>query len=170
MLVDAIRERMRANAAVFAALVAEVGEEQARWRPEPEQWSMLEVLNHLADEEVEDFRARLDATLNRPGTSWAPIDPQGWVRTRAYNDRSLAESLERFLSRRRESIDWLQGLAAPDWSLAYEHPKAGPISAGDLLTSWVAHDHIHIRQLNRLHRQYLVARMSRHSPEYAGRW
>ncbi|MGE0157911.1 MAG: DinB family protein [Gemmatimonadales bacterium] len=166
---DALRERLRANAEVLAAQVAGVGDEQARWKPDPAQWSILEVVNHLADEEVEDFRARLDATLHRPG-SWPPIDPQGWPLSRRYNERDLGESLDRFLAARAESLAWLDALVQPDWSLAYEHPSIGPISAADLLTSWVAHDHIHVRQLNRLHREWLLASLSDHSPRYAGRW
>jgi hypothetical protein len=167
---DVMSARLRANAEVLGALVAGVGEAQSRWRPEPGTWSILEVVNHLADEEVEDFRTRLDVTLHRPGTAWPPIDPQGAVGTRAYNERDLAESLDRFLSARRGSLAWLGGLVRPDWSLFYEHPVAGRITAGDLLTSWVAHDHIHIRQLNRLHREYLVSELSEHAPDYAGRW
>ena len=161
--VPAIRERLRANADVFAAQVAGVGEEQARWKPGPEQWSILEVVNHLADEEVEDFRARLDATLHHPGV-WPPIDPQGWPVSRRYDERDLTPSLGRFLQARADSLIWLDGLVDPDWSLAYRHPSIGPISAGDLLTSWVAHDFIHVRQINRLHRDWLVASLSDRSP------
>ena len=166
---SALRDRLRANAEVVAAQVAGVGGEQARWKPDPAQWSILEVVNHLADEEVEDFRTRLDATLHHRG-SWPPIDPQGWPASRGYNERALGESLERFLSRRAESLSWLDGLVEPDWSIAYEHPSIGSIRAGDLLTSWVAHDYIHIRQINRLHRDWLVSSLSAHSPRYAGRW
>lgn len=162
--------RLRANAEVLAALAVGVGGRQACWKPAPDAWSILEVVTHLADEEVEDFRTRLDLTLNRPGAPWPPIDPQGWVTARAYNEGELAVSLDRFLSARRDSLAWLGGLPSPDWSLAYDHPKAGRITAGDLLTSWVAHDHIHIRQLNRLHREYLVAELSGHAPDYAGQW
>jgi hypothetical protein len=162
--------RLRANAEVLAALVADVSEEQARWRPEATKWSILEVVNHLADEEVEDFRTRLDLTLHPSGRPWPAIDPQGWVTSRGYDARDLHESLQRFLAARRHSLAWLEGLAEPDWSLAYEHPEAGRITAGDLLTSWVAHDHIHIRQLNRLHREYLVSELSGHTPDYAGEW
>ncbi|HUF75186.1 MAG TPA: DinB family protein [Longimicrobiales bacterium] len=162
--------RLRAHGEVLAALVAGVSERQARWKPEPGKWSILEVVNHLADEEVEDFRTRLDLTLHGTGEAWPPIDPVGAVGARGHNDRELGVSLDRFLSARRDSLAWLGGLKRPDWSLVYEHPKAGPITAGDLLTSWVAHDHIHIRQLNRLHREYLVSELSGHSPDYAGRW
>jgi hypothetical protein len=162
--------RLRANARVITHLVSDISDEQARWRPEPAKWSTLEVVTHLADEEVEDFRARVDSTLNRPGAAWSPIDPEGWAVERRYNEGTLSESLDRFTRSRAESVDWLEGLVAPDWALAHEHPRFGPIRAGDLLTSWVAHDHIHIRQLNRLQREFLVASVSGYSPAYAGRW
>lgn len=167
---DAIKDRLRASAYVISAQVTGVGEEQARWKPNPSQWSILEVVNHLADEEVEDFRVRLASTLSRPLDSWSSIDPRRWVSERMYNDRSLAESLERFIVRRRESISWLEGLDAPDWSVGHDHPRLGRIRAGDLLTSWVAHDYIHIRQLNRLHRHFLVSSISEYAADYAGPW
>jgi hypothetical protein len=167
---DDLGARLRANADVFAALVVGVGEEQARWKPEPAQWSILEVVNHLADEEHEDFRTRLDLTLHRPDAEWPRIDPQKWVSERRYNERALGESMERFLARRRESLVWLGALVAPDWDRAHQHPRFGPIRAGDLMISWVAHDHIHIRQINRLQRDFLVASLPGDSPEYAGKW
>jgi len=165
-----ITARLEANADVFRALVSGVGDGQARWKPEPDQWSILEVVAHLADEEVEDFRSRVDRTLHRPDAPWDPIDPQGWAIERRYNEGSLAESLDRFLVSRKESVVWLEGLDAPDWTLAHEHPRFGPIRAGDLMTSWLAHDQIHIRQINRLQREFLVASLSGYSPDYAGRW
>jgi len=167
---DAITARLRANADVFAALVSGVGDGQARWKPEPDKWSILEVVAHLADEEVEDFRPRVDRTLHRPDAAWDPIDPQGWATERRYNEGSLSGALDRFLESRAESVDWLGRLGAPDWTLAHTHPRFGPIRAGDLMTSWLAHDQIHIRQINRLQREFLVASLSAYSADYAGRW
>ena len=147
-----------------------MSDQQARWKPGPAQWSILEVMSHLADEEVEDFRTRLDLTLHRPEAEWPRIDPQRWAVERSYNEGSLDESRNQFLLRRAETIGWLAGLAAPDWKSAHQHPRFGPITAGDLIVSWVAHDYIHIRQLNRLHREYLLASLPEHSPAYAGKW
>lgn len=75
-LPDAIA-RLSANVATFEHLLAGVSPDQARWKPDPLQWSILEVVNHLADEEVEDFRQRLELTLRDPKAEWPPIDPQG---------------------------------------------------------------------------------------------
>jgi hypothetical protein len=44
-------ERFSANRAVFEGLVNGVGPEQATWKPTANEWSILEVINHLYDEE-----------------------------------------------------------------------------------------------------------------------
>lgn len=163
-------DRLAANAEVFRHLLASVPKEQARWKPAPEKWSLLEVICHLADEERDDFRARLRATLQRPPAPWAPIDPVGWAAERRYNDRDLTRSLEEFLRERARTVEWLGGLGDVDLSASCEHPKAGRITAGDLLASWLAHDLIHIRQMTRLHYGYLAARAAPYSLEYAGAW
>ena len=168
--VELAADRLHSNAEVVAALLADVDDAQARWRPAPDHWSILEVVRHLADEEVEDFRTRLDLTLHHTGGSWPAIDPVGWVTSRGYNEGFLNDAKHRFFTRRGASVGWLRTLDRPELSRAYTHARLGPISAADLLVSWVAHDHIHIRQLNRLKRAFFVESMKQGSPDYAGPW
>lgn len=143
-------EKLGQNSATFLHLLAGISQEEAQWKPAPEKWSILEVINHLIDEELFDFKVRIDYTLNKPGESWPPIDPKGWVTERKYNERNLDESLENFLNARKESIEWLKTLNAPDLSKSYTHPKIGELKAGDLLVSWLAHDYLHMRQIANL--------------------
>jgi uncharacterized damage-inducible protein DinB len=163
-------DRLAANAEVFAALVRGVDQEQALWRPSEETWSILEVVNHLADEDAEDFRARIDLTLHRPGEPWPPNRPAEWPQERSYRERSLQESIDRFVEERARSVAWLRGLRDPDLECSFEHPPYPPIRAGDLLAAWLAHDLIHIRQITRLHFEYLELRAAPYRVEYAGRW
>jgi hypothetical protein len=51
--------RLTANVETVAAMVRGAPEAQARWKPTPEAWSILEVVCHLGDEEREDFRPLL---------------------------------------------------------------------------------------------------------------
>ena len=162
--------RLEANAGVFRHLLAGVAAEQARWKPSAEKWSLLEVVNHLADEERDDFRSRLDLTLHRPGEEWPPIDPPRWAIERRYNERELAASLQDFLREREASVAWLRGLRGFDAAAAHRHPVFGAIAAGTLAASWLAHDLIHIRQLTRLHYEYLRDRLGAEALEYAGPW
>lgn len=141
-----------------------------RVRPAPERWSMLEVVNHLADEEVFDFRARVESTLRDPSAAWPPIAPADWVRERDYQGRDPHESLQRFLTERARSLAWLRALDRPAWDNVYVHPKAGPLSARLLLANWIAHDLLHARQLLRLEWDLLRARVAPLSLDYAGPW
>lgn len=157
------------NAEIIRSALAGVSDEQGRWKPMPEDWSILEVINHLYDEEREDFRTRLDYTLHRPGEDPPGIDPQGWVTARAYNQRHLTESLQSFLRERQQSVAWLTGLVTPDWEKKYAHPQF-EINVGSLLASWLAHDFLHLRQLAALHYAWIKQTSEPFSVEYAGDW
>lgn len=162
--------RLAGQAAVIHRLCVDVTTPQARWRPHADAWSLLEVINHLADEEREDFRTRLDYLLHRPGEPWPPIDPAAWVRARDYNQREPTPSLARFTAAREESLRWLRGLALPDLDVAAVAPWGGPLRAGDLLAAWVAHDWLHIRQLVELHYAWTRRQQQPYRADYAGDW
>lgn len=161
--------RLSSSAETIASLARTVSDVQVRWKPAPEEWSILEVICHLYDEEREDFRTRVDFTLHKPDADWPPINPVGWVTERGYNQRDPAASLEAFLSERRKSLEWLRSLQNPNWEATHTNPR-GSMRAGDVLAAWVAHDHLHIRQLNQLHWQYLSQDVAPVSLEYAGGW
>lgn len=168
MNLDYFIGRLDKNRGVFESLVRGVKLEHARWKPSPDKWSMLEVINHLYDEEREDFRQRIKLVLadskERP-----PIDPQNWVLTRAYNERDLDTSLDNFFAERENSLTWLRQLSAANWQNSNEDPN-GPLTAGDLLASWLAHDFLHIRQLARLHWQYVEVIAEPYRTVYGGPW
>jgi hypothetical protein len=166
---DDLIAQMADNAQRIRALAEGVSDEQTRWKPDPDSWSLLEVVNHLLDEEREDFRVMLDLALYRPDQPRPRIDPGVWVTERGYNERDLAESLQGFLAAREESLVWLQGLSSPDWETVYEAPF-GPIRAGDVFASWVAHDLLHIRQLVELHWAHTTHRLRPYKVDYAGQW
>lgn len=157
------------NAERIRCLVEGMSDQDARWKPDADSWSIMEVINHLADEEEADFIVRLDYTLNRNIEPWPPIDPEGWVSERRYNERSLGESLRRFLSLRQHSWRWLKGLADPNWETVYNAPF-GPIRAGDIFAAWVAHDLLHMRQIIEVHWAFLNRKVTPYSVRYAGDW
>lgn len=163
-------ERLSTNRQVFEGFVRGTSLEQARWKPSSDKWSILEVINHLYDEEREDFRQRLDLVLTDPEQTWPRIDPQNWVTTRRYNERDLDTSLNNFFTEREKSLSWLSQLAAPNWQNRHEHPDGRAITAGDLLASWLAHDYLHIRQLAGLHWQYAGVIAEPYQTTYGGPW
>jgi uncharacterized damage-inducible protein DinB len=170
MDVQSFTTRFSGNLETIQSLVTGVSEEQIRWKPSPKGWSILEVVNHLYDEERGDFRKRLDYLLHRPGEAWPPIDTEGWAIEREYNKKDPEDSLEQFRLERQQSLSWLQGLGEIDWDQFHEHPKLGKMRAGDLLASWLAHDYLHMRQLVGLHHAYGVELGKPYDTAYAGGW
>ena len=161
--------QMANDAQSIRSLAYWVSQEQARWKPDPDSWSILEVINHLYDEERLDFRVRLEYILYRPGEPWPPIDPGVWVTSRAYNQRDPAESLHNFLAEREKSLAWLKTLDPLDWQVVSAAPW-GEITAGDMFAAWVAHDMLHLRQLIELHYAYTVRSVEPYTVIYAGEW
>jgi hypothetical protein len=157
------------NKQVFKTLLWGASEAEYRWKPTTEKWSLLEVVCHLYDEEREDFRARLKSTFEDPSKEWPKIDPPAWVSERNYRGQDYEEKLLNFLKERDTSLSWLESLQSPNWDTPYVHPKVGAVPAIRLLSNWVAHDYLHLRQIIRLKYEFLEAH-SNEPLDYAGAW
>jgi hypothetical protein len=157
------------NTAVFKDLFFGLTENEYRWREGEDKWNILEIVCHLYDEEREDFRKRLQSVLDDPQKSFEKIDPAGWVKLRGYDEQDFETVTGNFLHERLISINWLRSLKEPQWTNTYVHPQVGPMSAKFILTNWVAHDYLHIRQITRIKYNNLKS-ISGQSLDSAGNW
>lgn len=170
MKITYLAQQMSHHAEAIHQMTLNIGDKQARWKPTPDDWSILEVICHLADEEREDFRTRVRWALGGGVEPWHPIDPQGWISSRGYNQRELPVCVADFLAEREASLVWLARLHEPNWNLEYPKPWGGTIRAGDFMAAWVAHDLLHLRQLVELHYAWTTAQTQPYSVQYAGEW
>ena len=88
------------NVVAVQSMVKGIDDDQARWKPSPDDWSVVEVINHLVDEERDDFRARIQHLHSGATGPWPPIAPQQWAVERAYNQRDLGESIANYAHER----------------------------------------------------------------------
>ena len=168
---EALFQRLENSLRVFPLLLEDIPDADMRWNPPSDNWSLLEIICHLGHEEVDDFRARLKSTLEDPERAWSPIDPEKTVVDLAFNRRDVSESIQTFVSERTTSLQWLRktlDAGNVDWHVAYQHPQLGPIRAGDLLASWVAHDQLHVRQIAKRKYELTVRDAPTYSVDYAG--
>ena len=161
--------QLEQHARAIQAMTRGISADNARWKPGAEAWSILEVVNHLYDEERRDFRVRLDIILHRPHEAFPHINPPQWVIDEKYNERDLEASVQNFLDERANSLRWLAGLAPfnQDASLTNEF---GTVTAGEMFCAWVAHDVLHLRQLVALHYALVTQHAAPFILEYAGAW
>ncbi|MEM7455619.1 MAG: DinB family protein [Planctomycetota bacterium] len=149
MNIQKLIESMDRFQTILPVLLRELPIEDLRWKPESGNWSILEVLCHLHDEEKDDFRPRVQSILTDPSLPLVPWDPEGTAISRRYNEQDPESELNAFLAERRTSLEYLRGLERPDWSLAFDHPKFGPLTAGMVMAGWAAHDQMHLRQITK---------------------
>ena len=155
MTISYIINQLDKNQKVFKSLLANKSEEEYLWRPQPEKWCLQDIVCHLLDEERNDFFARVKHTLYTPVQEMTPIDPEGWVLEHDYSSQNYREVLEVFLNERRKSVIWLNKHVDAPWDNTHQHPKLGAMSAKLFLYNWLAHDYLHIRQINRYQYDYL---------------
>lgn len=169
MQFETLYQELTNSTRIMRSLFAGIDAGEARIKPDEQSWSILEVVCHLYDEEREDFREHLDFILNRQDEEWHRIDTEGWVTQRKYNEQSFEEMREKFFAERERSLAWLSGIQDSDWDIKYTTPYR-EMSAGEMLSSWVAHDNLHIRQLVELRRARIERITAPYKIEYAGDW
>ncbi len=164
-----IIHRLSHNAEAIRALVTSLSDEQAEWKPDPDTWSMKEVMAHVYNEERVDFRQHIKEILSQPQQPWGGLQPE-WLSV-----ESCHQALAGFLFEREASIAWLKELTVTDWDTIIQ-ATFGPsnevlkLSAGDVLTSWVEHDYLHLRQMVEVLHAWNVKQSSPYSLDYAGGW
>jgi len=166
---NSLYQELKNSTEMIRALLLGVTQEDAQVRPNPESWSILEVVCHLYDLEREDFREHLDFILYRQDEEYHAIDPQAWIMERNYNKQDFSEMQGKFFAERRKSLDWLKEISGSDWDITYTS-EYGSVSAGEMFSCWVAHDNLHLRQFVEL-RRARIERITKPYPiEYAGDW
>ena len=162
-------DQLQRNKFVFQGLLQGLPEELINWKPNPDHWNLLEIICHLYDIEREDFWVRLKHVLdNQPGKPPA-FDPLVWLKERNYAEQDFAMKLGGFLEERERSIERLLALENPQWTNFYAHSTLGNLDGNFFLANWLAHDYLHIRQINRLKYEFW-AQQCGEELKYAGNW
>ena len=169
MQVQDVIAELEKNKKVFVETLSKVTDELILWKNNPKDWSLLEIVCHLVDEEVLDFRARVVHTLKNPEQPLIPIDPIAWITMHDYAGQDFHQKLGEWENERDASIKILKENLDGDWQSKIDHPERGEITAYSFLCNWLAHDYHHIRQINRIKYNFLK-NTSGDSLSYAGNW
>jgi hypothetical protein len=165
-LLTAARAELARLPAVLTPLVAGLDAGMWRQRPAPAEWSPIEIVCHLRDEEVEDFGARVRVIVEG-GTAFSPIDPESRAVQRRYVDANPAAAMAALGERRAASVAYLETVDPARLTRAIEHPRTGRLSGLDLLAAWVAHDRLHLAQLTATLARLWADRWALFRTEYA---
>ncbi len=139
---------LEATPVILRGLMSEVTEEDARWKPAPDRFSIGEVLAHLSHSESHCYRARLDRFLSEEMPEFAPDDAQ--MHLELYKNGDAEEDFGHFEDQRETNVELLRGLPTDAGSRKARHQAVGEITLSQMLHEWALHDLGHIRQIAEL--------------------
>jgi hypothetical protein len=145
----------------FMDAVAGLTETQAKARPDPERWSVLDCVEHVATVEERflgwlEAAEKLDAPRVDKEKEWGLMArvPDRSVRVKAPDAvapagrfQTLAEALDRFNAGRARSIRFAEDRCDDLYCLAAAHPRFGPVNGVELLIITAGHSRRHAEQI-----------------------
>jgi DinB superfamily len=125
-------------------------DEAALRRPEaPGKWSVIEVIQHLADAElVIGFRTRMVLTEDQPELQG--YDQDGWARRLGYVEAPLDLALGQLRGLRAANTRLWRTLTPEQRQRTGLHSERGPESVDLMIRMMAAHDLVHRRQIDRI--------------------
>jgi hypothetical protein len=133
----------------LADRVRGVGEATLRQPEAPGKWSVIEVIQHLADSDlVASYRIKRVLSEDRPPLEG--YDQDRWAREFHYRDVSLDQALGQLRGLRTANLHLWGRLSPSQLGRVGLHSERGAESAGFLLRLMGAHDLVHRRQIDRI--------------------
>jgi hypothetical protein len=118
-------------------------------RPQPEKWSVREILSHLADDElVLGYRLRM--VLANPGCAIEGFDQAQWAKVLRYSSIEPARSVARFREIRQWNLDLMSRLSPEEWQRYGVHAERGRETPRDMALLYAGHDLNHAAQIRRI--------------------
>lgn len=140
---------LAATANKLDRLIAGISATELRRRPAPEQWSVNEIVAHLADAEIATaFRIRL--IVAAPGSTVVVYDQNQWVLSGHNDKRSPQNSLEVFRALRQGNLALLETLMPEQWTQYVIHSEPGQESIHRIVCTFAGHDIKHLKQIERI--------------------
>jgi hypothetical protein len=124
--------------------------DRALRRPEaPGKWSVIEVIQHLADSDmVAGYRTRMMLSEDRPPLQG--YDQDRWASELHYRDVDLRQALDQLRGLRSANLSLWKSLTPAQLERVGLHTERGAESVGFLLRLMGAHDLVHRRQIDRI--------------------
>src|SRR5215468_8532745 len=101
-------DMLAATPEILRGLMCEISEDDARWKPAPDRFSIAEVLAHLSHSEGHCYRVRVDRFLSEDLPEFEPDDAQMYLDL--YRDGDPEEDFSHFEEQRETNIELLRGL------------------------------------------------------------
>jgi len=118
-------------------------------RPDPERFTVREVIAHLADFEPV-FRGRIERALKEDNPAVEIVDEDLRVTEGNYAGRGVDEWFLLYATERARTVDLIENLTPEQQQRTMTHPILGTISVFQKAALILGHDAYHLEQLSSL--------------------
>jgi hypothetical protein len=120
------------------------------FRHAPNDWTVHEIIVHIADSEANSF-VRCRRLIAEPGSTVMAYDEMQWARALHYHDQNTEDALELFRWLRGNTWRLLQLMPESIWTNTIYHPENGTMTMDDWLDVYARHVTDHIVQMRRVY-------------------
>jgi DinB superfamily len=139
-------DRYRAGiTAIDDAATGITDEELDRQPPDPDEWTVRQILHHVADSESMAY-IRLRRLIAEDDPLIQGYDEPEWAR-RLHYDRPIEPSLAVLRAIRAASLQLLEALEPSEWTRTGTHTESGTYSVEGWLGIYAAHPQDHANQI-----------------------
>ncbi len=142
----ALVARYKSGSAEVSEALRGIAPPELDWRPAPDEWSVREIVHHLADADT-IAAARLRRLLTEDNPPIPAYDEQVLARRLQYAGRPIEPALQAIEALRATSAQLLDRLADADWRRSGTHSEMGPYSVERWLGFNAAHAYDHASQI-----------------------
>ncbi len=158
-----IIESVRTLPARVAAELEGLSENELRWRPADDAWSIKEVVGHLRDDS-EVWRRRLYMMITKTEPVLPAYDQEALVREREYQDADLGAIIGDFQRFRLDVAENLKTLTGDGWERTGQHPDWGQMTVREGMERMVRHTEGHLDQIRQMKESIIRARATAGEP------
>ena len=115
-------------------------------QPEPNKWSVAEILGHLAESEIV-FGYRIRMILGSNGTPIQAFDQNKWHENDGYLARNSKMAFELFQIIRETNVALLKSLTKVQWDFHGNHQERGRETIVRMVELYAGHDVNHVKQI-----------------------
>lgn len=118
-------------------------------RPEPNKWSVAEIVAHLAETELV-LAWRYRSVVEKNGVTIQPFEQDDWAANSHYGTSDVDDMLELFTVVRKANMKFLSGLTQKQWENYGMHQERGKESITHIVNLEAGHDINHLRQIEKI--------------------
>jgi hypothetical protein len=150
---EELLERFRRGPELVASALTGAAGSEVDFRPGPGEWSVRQIVAHLADSEIVGAE-RFRRVVAEDNPTLLAFDESAWAERLDYQRRKPSASLETFRRTRAENYELLKDLSPESFERRGNHTELGPVSLLGLLKTYAEHAESHTQQIFRVREQF----------------